>query len=148
MKIVVLITCTKNKHLGTHKAEHLYSKSGNFVKYLECAKQLTKREDIYVISALHKLVPLDRRVKCYDFTLKDRQKDEVETWGKDVAMQLNELYDFNNTRFIVIADDDYCTALKPCLPAMDTPLEGFGCSSEGYYQLDAYVKQFVSMMDI
>ena|GEM_PF-3920814 len=38
MKAVVLITCTKHKHEGSHKAEFLYSASENFVKYLECAR--------------------------------------------------------------------------------------------------------------
>jgi len=49
VEVVVLITCTKNKHKGTHKAEYLYSKSDNFVKYLECAKILTANENIFVI---------------------------------------------------------------------------------------------------
>lgn len=142
MKTVVLITCTKNKHGGTHKAEYLYSKSKNFVKYLDCARALVEDKDIFVISALHKLVPLDKELTCYDYTLKGKSKKEKDIWGEEVATQLKELYDVSKTRFVIIAEDDYYTPLAPHLPSMDTPLEGVGCGPDGFEQLDAYIKNF------
>jgi hypothetical protein len=141
--IVVLITCTKNKHKGTQKAEYLYSKSPNFRKYLECAKKLTSRENIYVISALHKLVPLDKEIDWYDYTLNNRSEEENYAWGKEVASQLEVLYVFGNTKFIAIADEDYCTFLKPYLKDMDMPLDGIGCGPQGYGLLDDYVHDFM-----
>ena len=143
MKTVVLITCTKSKHKGTHKAEYLYSMSNNFVKYLESAKLLADYQDIYVISALHELIPLDKEIECYDYTLKDKSDEENDTWGKNVTEQLESLYKFSDTQFIVLADDDYSSALKPYLPNIEVPLEGIGCGPGGYNQLDDYVCRFI-----
>jgi len=143
MKAVVLITCTKHKHEGIHKAEFLYSASENFVKYLECARLMVDDRDIYIISALHYLVPLDRLIESYDCALIEKSKQEQYTWGNEVATQLKTLYDFNNTRFIVIADKDYCSALLPYIPSMDMPLHDVGCGPGGYAQLDNYAIQFV-----
>jgi len=114
------------------------------VKYLECAKQLSEHRDIFVISALHKLVPLDTMIECYDYTLKNKSYEEINSWGKSVAKQLEALYDLNNTKFIIIADNDYCLALKPYLPNIDMPLNGVGCGPDGYNQLDAYVNTFLA----
>lgn len=139
MNTVVLITCTKNKHTGKHKAEYLYSKSPNFQKYLECSKLLAEYEDIFVISALHYLVPLNEEIEWYDYSLNDKTKQEINAWGRKVAEQLNELYDLNNTRFIIIADENYYMPLTNHLTHIDTPLEGVGCGPEGYNQLDEYV---------
>ena len=143
MKTVVLITCTKNKHTGKHRAEYLYTKSDDFVKYLECARAITDNQDIFVISALHKLVPLYKEIEWYDFTLKGRAKEENEKWGSEVIAQIGELYDVNTTKFIIIADEDYYTALEAHLPYMDAPLKGIGCGPQGYEQLDEYVQEFL-----
>jgi len=134
-----LVTCTKNKHKGVHKAEYLYSKSDNFKRYLSSARLLTENENIFVISALHKLVPLYKEIECYDYALSSKTPEEVAAWGKAVADQLMCLYDFSNTRFVILADDDYSSALQPFLPNTDLPLNGIGCGHEGYSQLDLYI---------
>lgn len=142
LKTVVLITCTKHKHEGTHKAEYLYSKSENFMKYLECARILADRRDIYIISALHKLLPLDKEIEWYDYTLANRPIHEHYTWGKEVSEQIKVLYDVSETNFVVLADDIYSSALLPYLPYMDTPLQG-NCNPDGYESLDKYIKEFL-----
>lgn len=143
MKTVVLITCTKHKHAGKHRAEYLYTKSEDFVKYLGCARVITDNQDIFVISALHKLIPLDKEIEWYDFTLKGRSKEENEKWGSEVVEQLKRRYDVSKTRFIVIADEDYYSALEAHLPYMETPLKGVGCGAQGYKHLDEYVQGFL-----
>jgi len=82
-------------------------------------------------------------VEWYDYTLKDRSDEENDAWGKNVAEQLEKLYDFKDTQFIVLADDDYCSALKPYLLNVEMPLKGVGCGSGGYNQLDYYVNDFM-----
>jgi len=144
MKAVVLITCTKHKHEGSHKAEFLYSASENFVKYLECARLMADDRDIFIISALHCLLPLDKIIDSYECALTKKPKQEQFAWGNEVATQLSMLYVLNNTRFIVIADRNYCSALLPYLPSMDMPLHDVGCGPGGYAQLDNYVTRFVS----
>ena len=99
--------------------------------------------DIFIISALHYLLSLDKLVESYDCVLTEKSKQEQYAWGNEVATQLSMLYDLNNTRFIVIADRNYCSALLPYLPSMDMPLHDVGCGPTGYAQLDNYVKQFV-----
>lgn len=45
--------------------------------------------DVYVVSALHELVPLDRELTPYDFEMSDRGgKRARETWGERVASAL------------------------------------------------------------
>jgi len=63
--------------------------------------------------------------------------------GEKVSEQLNDLYDLNNTKFIIIADENYFLPLIHYLPHMDTPLEGVGCGSVGYDQLNNYVNDYL-----
>jgi len=142
LKTVVLITCTKTKHNGVHKAEYLYSASQNFVKYLESARSVAADSDIYVISALYNLIPLTKEIKSYDYSLSEKSEQEQYAWGNGITEHLSEHYDINNTKFIVIADEDYCLPLLKNLPFMDMPLEGVGCGPDGYEQLDEYIRNF------
>jgi len=142
LKTVVLITCTKHKHDGTHKAEYLYSASQNFAKYLECARSMVADSDIYVISALYNLIPLNKEIESYDYSLSEKSEQEKCTWGNEVVNQLSGLYNINNTKFVVIADDDYCFALSHNPLFIDMPLKGVGCGPAGYEQLDDYVRKY------
>jgi hypothetical protein len=118
MKTVVLITCVKDKHesvytVGEHTARYLYTLTSNFRKYLAYAYTLTTPENIFVISAKHGLLPLDKRIKWYDQILTEQMKD---TWSKSIIEQLAERYDTPNTNFIVIATENYCAPLRLYIP--------------------------------
>jgi len=139
LKTVVLITCTRQKHKGIHEAEYLYSASPNFVRYLSSARSIVDDSDIFIVSALHHLVPLHKTIEDYDCALTERTVQEQFAWGELVAKELSEIYDLDKTRFIVIADDDYCSALLPYLKHMDKPLNGVGCGPAGYEQLDSFL---------
>ena len=124
MKTVVLVTCTKDKHGGTHAAGHIYTKSSNFRRYMELARLLANDENIYVISALHGLLSLETSVDWYDYTLMGKPTSIKAAWGAKVAGQVKSRYNVNETKFIVLAGADYFVPLKPYLPYMKTPLEG------------------------
>jgi len=144
MKTVVLVTCTKSKHKGRHKAGYIYTKSANYRKYFSRAQKLTTTENIFVISALHGLLPLDKEIDCYDYTLMHKSKTIKNAWGEKVANQIKELFNIDNTNFIVIAGADYFVPLRPHLPNMLTPLKNVGRGNIRFATLDAFIEKYKS----
>jgi len=124
MRTVVLVTCTSAKHKGRHAAGYIYTKSSNFRKYMELAHLLTDSKSIFVISALHGLLPLDTVIDWYDYTLMGKSKSFKDAWGIKVAEQIRSRFDVNETKFIVLAGADYFVPLIPHLPNMEVPLKG------------------------
>ena len=124
MKTVVLVTCTSDKHRGTHTAGYIYTKSSNFRKYMELARVYAGDESIFVISALHGLLTLDTVIDWYNYTLSGQSQAIKNTWGEKVAEQIKLRFDANDTRFIVIAGADYYAPLMKHLPNIEVPLKG------------------------
>ncbi len=83
MKTIVLISCGAKKAKEELKAENLYI-SPLFKKSLAYAKTLTTTDNIYILSAKHHLLPLDKVIAPYDVSLqKDITKKEDRTkWEK------------------------------------------------------------------
>ena len=83
MKTIVLISCSAQKAKEKSKAEDLYI-SPLFKKSLVYAKTLTTTDNIYILSAKHHLLPLDKVIAPYDVSLqKDITKKEDRTkWEK------------------------------------------------------------------
>ena len=129
MKTVVLVACTKEKYKGTYPAGYIYMKSREFRKYMEYARLLTSSENIFVISALHGLLPLDTLIKNYEYALAGKPKFVKDIWGKRVAEQLKLSFDVSETMFVVLADANYFIPLMPHLPNMKMPLKNvlLGC---------------------
>ena len=118
------------------KAETLYQ-SPTFKKSLEYARLLNP-DKIFIISALHHLLPLDKEVEPYDVTLatvpkKAREKKpnlkilttpEKKEWGKRVVEQLKSESDLEKDEFIILAGKEYLKPIQKELKKIITPLEG------------------------
>lgn len=126
MAKIVLLSCTKSKLDKPAPAQELYSPSPTFQKTLEYGKQL-KPDKMYILSAKHHLVPLDKKLAPYDLTLKDMKKDEKEKWGQIVMKQMKEKgINPNKNTFIFLTGTEYMKPLLEYIPEqnIETPLEG------------------------
>lgn len=95
---VGLISCTKSKREGKHRAESLYT-SPLFKKSFEYS--LRRFDNIHLLSAKHGVLDLDEKIECYDKTLNNMDYEEREKWSKRVASELNEKYSKNDTLFFL-----------------------------------------------
>jgi len=75
MPRIVLLSCTKSKLEKKSPAYQLYSPSPMFQKTMEYGKSL-KPDKIYILSAKHHLVPMNKELEPYDLTLKTMKSDE------------------------------------------------------------------------
>lgn len=115
MKRIVLISCVSRKGKTKEKAKDLY-KGPLFTNSLAYGQAL-KPDKIFILSALHHLLDLDKEVEPYDVTLsyvspdkrkkkpnlKVLTKGEAKKWGQKVLNQLGEVADLKKDRFIILA---------------------------------------------
>jgi hypothetical protein len=126
MATVVLLSCTKSKTPYEAPAQELYSASPMFQKTLEYGKTL-KPDKMYILSAKHHLVNLDQKLKPYDLTLKDFNKEEKEKWGEEVYREMKQRgIDPNKNKFIFLAGNEYIKPLLKYIPEsnIETPMGG------------------------
>lgn len=76
---IVFIGCVKSKEDHRCQAKDLYI-SPLFEKSFFYAQQLNP-DRIYILSAKHHLLPIDKVISPYDLTLKDMSADERREWG-------------------------------------------------------------------
>lgn len=127
MKTIVLISCGAKKAEKETKAKDLYI-SPLFKKSLAYAKTLTTTDNIYILSAKHHLLPLDKVIAPYDVSLqKDITKKEDRTkWGKKVIEELKKVADIGKDKFIVLAGKNYVAPIENSLSNLELPLKGKG----------------------
>lgn len=127
MKTIVLISCGAKKAKEELKAENLYI-SPLFKKSLAYAKTLTTTDNIYILSAKHHLLPLDKVIAPYDVSLqKDITKKEDRTkWGKKVIEELKKVAVIGKDKFIVLAGKNYVAPIENSLSNLELPLKGKG----------------------
>jgi hypothetical protein len=102
---IVLISCVKGKRKVRSKAKDLYK--GPLFKNSLCVAYKLQPDKIYILSAKHHLLDLEKEIDPYNLTLKDFSNNEKETWGKEVIKQLEEVADLKNDEFIILAGRDY-----------------------------------------
>ena len=126
MPRVVLLSCTKSKVNYLAPAQELYSASPMFTKTLEYGKSL-KPDKMYILSAKHHLVPLNKKLAPYDKTLKDASPAEKNAWGEKVHEEILQAgIDPKNTQFIFLTGREYMKPLLKYIPEENIalPLEG------------------------
>lgn len=126
MSTVVLLSCTKSKLKHKAPAQELYSASPLFRGTLTYGKSLNP-DKMYILSAEHYLVPLDRELAPYDKTLKTMSAEEKEKWGEIVAKQMQKVgLNLNKDKFIFLTGTEYMKPLLKYIPKenVNTPMEG------------------------
>lgn len=136
MNRIVLISCVSRKGNKKAKAKELY-KGPLFTNSLSYGKTLNP-DKIYILSALHHLLDLEKEIEPYDVTLsyvsaakkakkpnlKVLTKIEAKLWGQIVLEQLSEVADLKNDKFIILAGQSYLEPIKNSLTNFEEPLKG------------------------
>lgn len=116
MAKVVLLSCTKSKLSHKAPAQELYSASPMFQKTLEYGKSL-EPDKMFILSAKHHLVPLNKVLEPYDKTLKDMPGDEKEKWGKiTIKQMMDKGIDLKKDKFIFLTGNEYSKPLAKYIP--------------------------------
>lgn len=106
---VALIGCGKLKSSRTCAAAMMY-RSALFRSSLRYA--VATCDKVFVLSAKHGLLPLDRVIEPYDQTL-PRDRAGREAWGRAVAAQLDQAVPDLDTQIVVLAGERYADAIIP-----------------------------------
>ena len=131
MKRIVLISCVKKKRPCKAKAEHLYT-SQLFVGCLRYARNL-RPDLIFILSAKHGLLELDKEIDPYNSTLKDMPAVQIKAWADRVIEQLKQQADLQNDHFIFLAGEKYRKFLRPHLKSVEVPLQGMSFGKQLQY---------------
>ena len=121
-KIHILISCSNKKEPSRAKAKDIY-KGTLFIKSLKYARSLTP-ENIFVLSAKHHLLPLEKKIEPYDLTLKKMSSTKKERWAEGVCKMLEKESNLQQDRFIILAGKEYCEYIKPRLKYCKVPMAG------------------------
>ncbi len=139
MKKIVLIACVSKKGNEKAAARDLY-KSQLFKNSLAYARSLNP-DEIFILSALHHLLHLDKEIEPYNVTLSKVPKHRVkpglkildaaekEAWGEKVIEQLSKQADLKNDHFVLLAGQEYIKPLANKLARCEEPLKGLGLFS-------------------
>lgn len=121
-KKIVLISCVSKKLPHRAKARDLYV-STLFKLNLKYANSLNPVE-IYVLSAKHGLLELEREIEPYEQTLNNMRTTEIRAWANSVLQQLRSIASLEEAEFIFLAGDKYRKYLLPHIKNAVVPLEG------------------------
>jgi hypothetical protein len=139
MKTIVLISCAKEKKkvLGKVRAEDLYI-SPLFKKSLTYAKTLTTTDNIYILSAKHHLLALDKVIAPYDVSLQKNitKKEDRTKWGTKVIEELKKVANIEEDKFIILAGKDYVKPIKDRLVNVELPFDGVRGNGEMLQRLN------------
>ena len=134
MSRIVLISCVSRKVGHKAKAKDLY-KGPLFTSSLAFGQSL-KPDKIFILSALHHLLDLNKEIEPYNVTLSKIKKnnikkelkiltpDEKIEWGKQVINQLKNEANILSDEFIVLAGKEYIKPIESYISNLKMPLQG------------------------
>lgn len=145
MKRFVLISCSDKKSPKKAKARDIYQ-GDLFKKSLAYAEKKIKADNIFVISAKHGLLPLDKEIEPYNVTLsylspKQKAKKpetkvlnatEREKLAKKVLYQLREVVDLESDEIIFLAGKLYRNLIPSSIKSF-IPMEGYSRGEQLQY---------------
>jgi len=105
MLTVALIACVSKKLEVAAEAKNIYQ-SPLFLKAYEYAKN-REVDEIYILSAKHHLLSEDDVIEPYDCTLNNMSADDKKAWQEETLKQLRDEFDLADTRFIILAGENY-----------------------------------------
>jgi hypothetical protein len=128
MATIVLISCVskkvKIKPGEKIPAKNLYT-SDLFKKSLAYAKKLQANK-IFILSAKHGLISLEKKIETYNETLNDKSNIERREWAAMVLEQLKQECAINTDKFVILAGKNYYKDLIIHLTNYKIPMEGLG----------------------
>lgn len=128
MAKIVLIACASKKAGHKAKAKDLYI-SPLFKMNLKYAESLMP-DKMFILSAKHGLLDLEKEIEPYNETLKKMASKDVKEWANNIIGKLRKTADLANDEFIFLAGDRYRKHLIPCIKNYKIPLKGLGIGKQ------------------
>lgn len=134
MKKIVLIACVSKKRNCKAKAKDIYI--SQLFKFSLAYAYSHHPDKIFILSALHHLLDLEKEIEPYNVTLsnipKSKRKQGLKVlnpvekieWGKQVIEMLSKVADLQNDQFIVLAGKEYIRPIEPDIKNLDDRLYG------------------------
>jgi len=122
---ICLISCVKSKRDGCHKAKDLYTGT-LYTLHMDYAKKVLKLkdDDIFILSAEHGLLPLNKEICKYEKTLNNMPISLRQRWAKNTLQQFKDSFaNLNEIEFIFLAGEKYYEYLIDLLPNTIIPNE-------------------------
>ena len=121
---IVLISCVSKKLSHPAQAKDLYC-SPLFKYSLAYAKQLNP-DKLFILSALHGLIPLEKEIEPYNSTLKAMNSQERKDWAAQILCTLQKEIDLRTDEVVFLAGNTYRQHLLPHITHYTIPLQGLG----------------------
>ncbi|MEO8567708.1 MAG: DUF6884 domain-containing protein [Ginsengibacter sp.] len=133
-KKIILIACVSKKGDKKTKAKDLYI-SQLFKSSLAFANRQNP-DKIFILSALHHLLDIDKEIEPYNVTLSNVPKtkrkpglqiltaEEKINWGQKVVKQLSEQTDLQSDEFVILAGQEYIKPIINSIRHFKNPLKG------------------------
>jgi hypothetical protein len=119
---IVLISCGAHKLSHKSIAEHLYT-SERFKKSIVYAKRMTTNNNVFILSAKHGLLPLDREIEPYDKTLLSMSLVEKKKWANEVIDSLKKVSDITNDEYVFLTEaKEYSEYIVPFITHYTVPM--------------------------
>ena len=131
MAKIVLISCVSKKLSYKAKAKDIYI-SPLFKMNLEFAKSLNP-DKIFILSAKHGLIDLDKEIEPYDKTLNLMHSAEKKEWANSVLQDLRKVANLDKDEFIFLAGENYRKYLVPNIKNYKIPLKGLSIGRQLQY---------------
>jgi hypothetical protein len=134
MEIIILIACASQKRDSKQKAKDLYISTLFKHSFAYASRQ--QHNKIFILSALHCLLDIDKEIEPYNVTLSNVPKakrkqgliiltpQEKTEWGKKVLQQLSIHADLRMDKFIILAGEEYIKPIKNGIVNLINPLKG------------------------
>jgi len=131
VKKIVLISCASKKLNHKAKAKDLYI-GPLFKLSLEYAR-LLKPDYIFILSAKHGLVDLEKELEPYNLTLNTMKANQIKIWAESVLEQLKSKVDLKSDDVIFLAGNKYRKYLIPFILHYQIPLRGLKIGKQLQY---------------
>jgi hypothetical protein len=138
---ISFVACAKRKANKKCIAEKMYI-STLYTYSLQYAKEHS--DIVYILSAKHGLLALDKIIDPYNETLNDKSDKEIKEWSKKVFNNLIQL-NLENNNFLYLCGNNYKKYLMQWLPGED-PLQGLGLGKRLQW-LKNHIKKSYNIFD-
>jgi hypothetical protein len=106
---------------------------------LAYARQLAPDGNIFVLSAMHGLIPLTQRIGPRDVTLHDMSATERAAWGEHVVAQMRDKLGSGRREIVLLTGQLYADALRDAKGTAEwtfaEPMRGMGIGSRMHHLL-------------
>jgi hypothetical protein len=119
----IFLSCTKEKADKRCKAKDMYMPSSLYSKSYEYAKSLNP-DKMYILSAKHHLLPLNKEIEPYNETLNDATVDERKAWAEETYKQMKAAHIDFNAKTYFFCGENYLEFLKDYFPNSESVYDG------------------------